>query len=491
MTSAIALSEKFLEFNHNSPTTFHVCKSCAEELEKHGFVLIAEDKAWEQTLELGGKYYFTRNGSALCAFVVGNQYAPGNAFKLIGAHTDSPVLKIKPVSKREGSGIEQIGVETYGNGLWHTWFDRDLGIAGRVIVKSGEGEFWQQLVHIDRPILRIATLAVHLRTSTEKTDFAPNPEDHLAPLLSSIDTDLNSDVNVNSLDKRHCPKLLVLLADELGVKPEDIVDFELNLCPVQKPVFGGANKEFIFAPRLGGQLHSFLAHEALIAVANENNTNEDGVLLSFLFDHDEVGARSNEGAASPLVVDTMQRISEIFFKKARALDKSFANGVSHQELYQISIKKSILVASDGAHAVHPNYPSRHESKHKIEMGKGPSISTSSNQDYATNAITGFFMRELARQTKIGFYNHKTSTGFGPIPIQDFIVKNDQNGTTSMGPHIAARVGIRTVDIGVPQLSMHSIREQCAMQDIWSCYFLFRAFYKEVSKLDERLSDLNN
>lgn len=414
-----SFSQEFLKFSNSSPTPFHCCKTAGTLLEAAGFVKVSESTPW--ALERGGKYYFTRNGSSLCAFYVGANYETGNAFKMIGAHSDSPVLKVKPVSKREGSGVEQVGVETYGGGLWHTWFDRDLGLAGRVIIRNQDTSFSQKLVHIKEPIMRIPTLAIHLQSSSERAAFAPNKEDHLVPLLSLLSEELNGPTGEG--DSRHSPKLLYLLSQQLNCEPSQIVDFELTLCDTQDACLGGAFEEFVFAPRCDNQLHCYVSTQSLITTANLNNPNEDGVCMALLFDHEEVGSKSNEGAASPLLRDTIQRILNQFFETEDQGKKKNKLSAGMGELLKITAATSIFFSADCAHAVHPNYAYKHEKQHSPHMGKGTVIKTNMSQKYATNSVTGFFVRELARQNKVGYFEEGV-TGFVQIPVQEFVVRND-------------------------------------------------------------------
>jgi aspartyl aminopeptidase len=482
MASA-AFGSKFCKFVDGAPTPFHCVTQTVRRLEASGFVRVSEEVAWGKAaagglVRAGGKYFFTRNGSTLVAFAVGTRFTAGNAFKVVGAHTDSPALKLKPVSKRSASGCLQVNCETYGGGLWHTWFDRDLGIAGRCIVRLADGKLEQRLVHITAPILHIPTLAIHLQSGDERAAFKINNEDHLMPMLGLIDSNLNAPsagagtgagagAVGASLDARHAPELLRRLAADIKCEPAAIVDLELTLCDTQPANVGGNAGEFIFSPRLDNQMHCFTAIEALAEYVDKSGLegDEDCSVVA-LFDHEEVGSQSTTGAGSPVMRDSVQRIGNCFVTPGTS---------NPEELLQIGLSKSLLISADGAHAVHPNYASKHEKEHSPKLGAGTVIKTNDNQRYATNGVTGFFVRELARRNN--------------LPIQEFCVRNDCPCGTTIGPIVAALTGIRTVDLGTPQLSMHSIRETCAVADLHSNYQLLLAFFKEGRVVDKLLQPL--
>ena len=368
-------AENFLAFVNDAPTPFHVCSELAARLEQARFLRIKETFAWKgnHLLKPGGRYYFTRNGSTLIAFVVGGQYRAGNPYKIIGTHTDSCVLKVKPVNKVQNQGWMQVGVETYGGGLWHTWLDRDLGIAGRVVVRSSGG-FKQRLVHIKRPILRVPSPAIHLESSKERHALEINAEDQLKPILGLVASELNQTAVTN---KQNAPALLRVLAKELEVAAEDIMDFELCLCDTQPGAIGGVNDELVFAPRIDNLAHCFTGLEAMMSYAESGMANNDhDVSMLACFDNEEVGSGSAQGAKSPILRETIGRISACF---AREMD---------EELTSIGVAKSFFVSADCSHGVHPNYTHKHEQNHRPKLGKGSVIKTNQNQRYATNAITG-------------------------------------------------------------------------------------------------------
>ncbi|KAL5543975.1 hypothetical protein UlMin_007759 [Ulmus minor] len=458
-----------LDFLNASPTAFHAVAEAKRLLQGvGGYEQVSEREDWK--LEAGKKYFFTRNHSTIVAFAIGKKYVAGNGFHIVGAHTDSPCLKLKPVTKVTKGGYLEVGVQTYGSGLWHTWFDRDLTIAGRVIVreeKDGSVSYLHKLVRIEEPIMRIPTLAIHLdRGITE--GFKVNNQSHLLPVLAtSIKAELNKVIAENgqlesetSSDSKHHSLLLQLLASQLGCKPDDIYDFELQACDTQPSIIAGATKEFIFSGRLDNLCSSFCSLKALIDATSSESSLEDeaGVRMVALFDHEEVGSNSAQGAGSPAMLTALSRITNSFTSDSKLLEKA--------------IQRSFLVSADMAHALHPNYMDKHEDNHQPKLHGGLVIKHNANQRYATNSITSFIFKEIASKHK--------------LPTQDFVVRNDMPCGSTIGPILASGVGIRTVDVGAPQLSMHSIREMCAVDDARHSYQHFKAYFEEFSHFDSKI-----
>ncbi|CAM8929597.1 unnamed protein product [Rhodiola kirilowii] len=461
---------EIIEFLNASPTAFHAVDEARKRLEAAGYERISEKEDWE--LEAGKKYFFTRNYSTIIAFAIGKRYVAGNGFHIVGAHTDSPCLKLKPVSKVSKGGYLEVGVQTYGGGLWHTWFDRDLTIAGRVIIretKDGSISYSHRLVRIKDPIMRIPTLAIHLDRGVND-GFKVNTHSHLVPVLAtSIKAELNktiaenpgteeADIDGKKANVKHHSLMLQLLATEIDCQPHDICDFELQTCDTQPSVVAGAMKEFIFSGRLDNLCMTFCSLKALIESTSSASSLEDetGVRMVALFDHEEIGSNSAQGAGSPAMLDALSRITSSFDPDSKVLQKA--------------IQKSFLVSADMAHALHPNYMDKHEENHQPKMHGGLVIKHNANQRYATNAVTSFIFREIATRHN--------------LPVQDFVVRNDIPCGSTIGPILASGVGIRTVDVGAPQLSMHSIREMCAVDDVKHSYEHFKAYFQEFQQLDK-------
>jgi len=460
------LAKDFKNYVDLTPTPFHLCTESIKLLAAQGFKELKESEPWCKggLIKPGGRYYYTRNLSTLVAFVVGEKFEAGGGFHVIGAHTDTPVLKLKPCTKKSSAGFVQTAVQCYGGGLWHTWFDRELSVAGQVIVADGSG-FKKRLVHIKRPILRIPTLCIHLQSAEERNAFAPNKETHLQPILTTIEDILNTPASGKTdetngaaqSDPRHAPELLSVLADALGCKPEDIKDFDISLCDTVPGQFWGARNEFFSAPRLDNQVHCYTATRALLEHATKQSGSETAVTMIALFDHEEVGSDSLSGAGSPVMLEAVERVSGCFAK-------------GDDEMHRVSIRKSFLLSADTAHAVHPNWVGKHDSSHMPMMNKGTAIKSNENQRYATNLETGFMVREIARQ--------------GGIAVQEFAVKNDCPCGSTIGPIISSKTGIRAVDIGIAILSMHSIRETLGVADIMNSLVLFKTFFAKFRALDD-------
>mmetsp|Transcript_39745 Transcript_39745/g.55187 ORF Transcript_39745/g.55187 Transcript_39745/m.55187 type:complete len:468 (+) Transcript_39745:63-1466(+) len=459
MVSDDLFIEQFISYLNKSWTHFHATDEARILLETAGFQRLSEREEWK--LEPNGKYFFTRNMSTIVAFALGGKFKAGNGFNIIAAHTDSPCPKLKPISNSTKGGFLKVGVSTYGGGLWHTWFDRDLSVAGKVVIREGD-TIKRELVRIDRPIMRIPTLAIHLDRNVSTEGFKPNAETHLAPLLAtSIKAALKTEAeaeNKTAPKPAHHPLLSKLLADALKCKAEDILDFELNVCDTQPSVVGGAENEFIFSGRLDNLCMSFTALKALISACEEPETlaNESGAWLCALFDHEEVGSDSAQGAGSPVMVDAMRRAT-------------LCQGEGGEGLVERMLRRSFVVSADMAHSLHPNYMEKHEENHQPNMHKGLVIKHNANQRYATTAVTSILFREVALRAG--------------VPVQSFCVRNDAGCGSTIGPILASGIGIRCLDVGVPQLSMHSVREMCGTDDVVIAYKHFAAFYKTFTEVD--------
>ncbi|XP_037434434.1 probable aspartyl aminopeptidase [Triticum dicoccoides] len=466
-----AVVSDLVDFLNASPTAFHAVDEAKRLLKAAGFEQLSEREEWTG-LQPGRKYFFTRNHSAIVAFAIGAKYVAGNGFHIIGAHTDSPCLKLKPVTKITKGGYLEVGVQTYGGGLWYTWFDRDLTIAGRVLVrekKDGVVSYGHKLVRVQEPIMRIPTLAIHLDRTISSEGLKINNQNHLVPVLGTlIKHEMQKLVEGNvpgessgGENTKHHPLLLQLIAKEANCEVDEICDFELQLCDTQPSVVAGAMKEFIFSGRLDNLCMSFCSLKALVESTSTDHSldHESGVRMVALFDHEEVGSDSAQGAGSPAMLDALTRITCCF-------------NHSNSKLLEKAIQRSFLVSADMAHALHPNYMEKHEENHQPKLHGGLVIKHNANQRYATNAVTAFIFREIAERHQ--------------LPIQDFVVRNDMACGSTIGPILASGVGIRTVDIGAPQLSMHSIREMCAVDDVNYSYEHLKAYFEEFTELDNKV-----
>jgi aspartyl aminopeptidase len=421
---------------------------------------------------------------------------------MVGAHTDSPCLRIKPVSKKTNVGFMQVGVETYGGGIWHSWFDRDLGVAGRVLVKEGEGNFVQKLVRVDKPILRIPTLAIHLN---REPSFNPNKETELFPIAGLVAAELartggtgkeepagqgNADAEggdyqpLKDVSERHHPYIVELVAEQAGVAAADVVDFELVLYDTQKSCLGGLNDEFIFSGRLDNLNMTFCSVMGLInsVSAPESLDSESAIRLIACFDHEEIGSTSAQGADSNLLPAVIRRLSVLPPGRVassssdesydRMADESIASGAATSTAFEQTLSTSFLVSADMAHSVHPNYAGKYEGSHQPEMNKGTVIKVNANQRYATNSPGIVLLQEAARRAG--------------APLQLFVVRNDSPCGSTIGPMLSAKMGVRTLDLGNPQLSMHSIRETGGSHDVEHAIKLFDGFFRTYGELESKI-----
>ncbi|KAI9140586.1 aspartyl aminopeptidase-like protein [Paraphysoderma sedebokerense] len=473
MESVPKSATQFLDFVNESPSPFHAVEQASIRLKAAGFVEIKEKASWEGLLKPNGKYFFTRNKSSIIAFAVGGKYAPGSGgFSIVAAHTDSPCLKVKPVSKKEKSGYCEVGVQLYGGGLWHTWFDRDLSIAGRVIVQSSSDPtaYTHHLVKINRPILRVPTLAIHLDRGVNNDGFKFNTEVQLGPVLCSVaKQNLNypkasgsskSEENEQSQEKHH-PSFLGLLASELKCNHSEITDFELCLYDTQPSAIGGMYNEYIFSPRCDNLVMSFVGISSLVRSLENGSLEKDTqIRVVSLFDNEEVGSQSAYGADSSMMEVTMKRIINSF-------------GNAKATSFEEAIHRSYMISADMAHAIHPNYADKHEENHRPHMNEGVVIKTNANQRYATTAQTTVILRECARRKG--------------AKLQEFVVRNDSPCGSTIGPILSAKLGLRTIDVGNPQLSMHSIRETCGTEDIESSILLFESFFENFAEIDKKIT----
>ncbi|CCH43685.1 hypothetical protein BN7_3239 [Wickerhamomyces ciferrii] len=481
------MGRDFISFLNASPTPYHTVDNVKHKLSKNGFQELSERISWAGQVEKGGKYFVTRNASSIIAFTVGEKWVPGNGISIVGAHTDSPVLRIKPISKKNNEGFIQIGVELYGGGIWHSWFDSDLSIAGRVLIKQ-DGKIIPKLIDIKKPLLKIPTLAIHLdRDVNNKFEF--NKESQLLPIagLSNAapkanDTNLAkehskggccestpiSNENFTSLQtvvQRHNEQLVELIAKEAGSTVENLEDFELILYDHKPSTLGGLNDELIFSARLDNLTSCFTAVEGLVESSSSSNSlkEENGIRLVSLFDHEEIGSSSAQGADSNFLPNILDRITGLTGVPEKDLESSIKSYILE------SSAKSFFLSSDVAHGVHPNYTNKYESNHKPKLGEGPVIKINANQRYVTNSPGIALLKEVATR--------------GQVPLQLFVVPNASPCGSTIGPILASKTGIRTLDLGNGVLSMHSIRETSSTVDIEKQIKLFKSFYENFTTIE--------
>lgn len=401
------------------------------------------------------------------------------------------------MSKRQSDGFLQVAVETYGGGLWHTWFDRDLSIAGRVMVKTKSGTIEQRLVKVERPILRIPTLAIHL---DRQENFAFNKESQLFPIAGLAAAELNRQGKTEEAKEeekktdgpfeplatplqRHHTYMVEIVAEEAGVDPSDIVDFELVLYDTQKSVIGGLNNELIFSPRLDNLMMTYCSVEGLIQSLASSSKEDSIIRLIACFDHEEIGSQTAQGADSNLLPAVIRRLSVLPPSESNS-DKSYDKMEDTATAYEQTLATSFLISADMAHSVHPNYPAKYEAQHRPEMNKGTVIKINANARYATNSPGIVLLQEAARRAKKA--SSSTSSSDKGVPLQMFVVRNDSSCGSTIGPMLSAAMGARTLDLGNPQLSMHSIRETGGAHDVEHAVNLFESFFEHFEELEKKI-----
>jgi aspartyl aminopeptidase len=401
--------EDLLAFLGASPTPFHAVEQAARRLATAGFRPLDETEAWDKLAP--GKYYVTSSGTNLIAFVLPDDAEARKRFRIVGAHTDSPNLRLKPNPEYTAEGYAQLGVEVYGGVLLNSWLDRDLGIAGRLLVRDDQGALSSTLVRIDRPLLRIPQLAIHLDREVNEKGLVLNRQDHLAPIFGMSASSSN---------------MTKLVADQAGVAADRVAGSELMLFDLTDPVLGGAANELIFSARLDNLA---MCHAAVSAIGRQPPSS---IPVIALFDHEEVGSESAAGAGSAVLPRILERL------------------MPTREAFHQACARSTCVSADMAHAVHPNYAARHEPRHKPQLNGGPVIKTNTQQRYATTAATAAMFAQLCRDED--------------IPVQHYAVRTDLPCGSTIGPITSTLLGIATVDVGNPMLSMHSARELAGARD---------------------------
>lgn len=434
--AAIAdFNEGLLAFLDASPTPFHAVAEMQSMLAVDGFTVLEEGDAWD--LQPGGRYVLVRGGSSLVAFTWPESEPRG--LRMVGAHTDSPCLKVKPRPDLLRHGCWQLGVEVYGGVLLNTWFDRDLSLAGRVTCLDDLGRLCNVLVDLREPIATVPSLAIHLDREAN-SNRSINAQQHL-PLL------LGQDVS-NPDDFRAF--LLSRLQSSVHPAAVEVLDHDLFAYDTQPAAMTGVRGEYLRSARLDNLLSCYVGLQAL-----RQADPADGLQLLVCSDHEEVGSGSFAGARGNFLESVILRLFPDAGERARQM--------AH----------SLLVSTDNAHAVHPNHADRHDGQHAPQLNRGPVIKFNANQSYATAGDTAAYFRWLAREQG--------------VPVQDFVVRTDLGCGSTIGPLTATRLGVRTLDVGVPTLGMHSIRELAGRDDAASLLRVLEGFYAFRGSLPESLN----
>jgi aspartyl aminopeptidase len=407
---------RMLAFIDASPSPFHACAQAAERLEGAGFTELSESDTW--AAEPGR--HFLRRGGSLVAWATRADQPAGTPFRIIGAHTDSPNLRVKPHPDAGRAGCRQLAVEVYGGALLNSWLDRDLGLSGRVVVRDGGGST-ERLLLVDRPLFRVPQLAIHLDREITTNGLLLNAQQHLSPVWGMGDVTPGT--------------FTTFVAEQLEVEPTAILGWDLMLHDTSPSTLLGLSDELVSAPRLDNLCSSWAGLEALLEVTGEEGSPAPIPVL-VLFDHEEIGSTSDRGAASTLLPAATERIV-----------LSLGGG---RDEHLRALAGSVCCSADMAHATHPNYMDKHEPGHLIALNGGPVLKVNSNVRYASDAQSAAALVLACEQAD--------------VPLQRYAHRSDLPCGSTIGPITAAAMGIPTVDIGAPQLAMHSCRELCGASD---------------------------
>ncbi|WP_310492249.1 M18 family aminopeptidase [Dechloromonas sp.] len=412
-----AQTQDLLDFIDASPSPWHAVQTCETRLTTAGFSRLDEADRW--TLSAGDRRYVVRGGSSIIAFIIGSQPAATTGLRLIGAHTDSPGLRLKPKPAEDAAGMVRLGVEVYGGPILATFADRDLSLAGRVNVRV-PGGFATRLVRFAEPLLRLPNLAIHMNREVNENGLKFNKQTEL-PLLLGVSED-----GTKAEARFRQP-----IAEALGVEPGDLLTWELNAYDTQKGAFWGVDREFVANSQLDNLASCHAALSALLATPEPAAT-----CLCAFFDHEEVGSESASGAGGSFVADVLSRLSA-------------SAGLDGEDQRRM-LAQSFFISADMAHGWHPNFPAAYEPCHHALVNAGPVIKSNANQRYSTSAETA--ARFMAICEKAG------------VPCQQYAHRTDLGCGSTIGPIVAARLGIPSVDVGSPMWAMHSIRESAGVLD---------------------------
>jgi aspartyl aminopeptidase len=428
-------NQKLLSYIKHSPSPFHATSNSRIMLLEEGFSELSEgSKNWD--LKKGGKYFITKNDSSIVAFKMGNGPGPSEeGFKVVGAHTDSPCLKLRPrpdLGGQNGGGLThytQLGVEVYGGVILSTWFDRDLSLAGKVMVVNSDGKLEKVWVDFKRPIAYLPNVAIHLSRDVNE-NRSINKQKEL-PVITGL-------FEINAQDSNAGLKFAKIIQENLGTHVERVLSWDLYFYDCQPPSLVGVNQEFLASARLDNLLSCFVATSALI------NSSDERPSLIVLNDHEEVGSETQVGADGPFLKNVWEK-------------------VVGKENFSVSIHNSLMISSDNAHGIHPNYPEKHDPQHSPVLNGGPALKVNANQRYATHCGSWAVIELLAKEAG--------------VPLQYFTSRGDMPCGSTIGPITSRKLGLDCVDIGVPTFAMHSVRELAGSKDPFYLFQLFKTFFQ--------------
>ena len=425
-------AKNLIDFIYESPTAFHAIETSEELLKVNGFKKLEATEKWN--IEKGGKYYTTKNSSAIVAFTVNTDDLTKDGFRMIGSHSDSPSFRVKPNPEMEVEKTYlKLNTECYGGPILNTWLDRPLAIAGRVILKGDNIlKPVETLVNINRPVCIIPNLAIHMNRSINE-GVALNKQKDMLPFVGLLNETLEKD-----------NFLLNTVANELGRKSEEILDFDLFLYEYEKGSLIGVNEELISSGRLDNLAMSHASLHALI-----NAEAKSGVNMTVVFDNEEVGSSTKQGADSNMLINILERIS-------------LCLGQDREDFLR-SLYSSFMISADLAHAVHPNVTEKHDPTNRPIMGRGPVIKINANQAYTSDSYSISIYKTICKEAGVNY--------------QEFVNRSDERGGSTIGPISSTHIDIPSVDVGSPILAMHSIRELGCVEDHMDIYKTFKKFYE--------------
>jgi len=414
---ARTLANDLLNFIDASPSPWHAVRSVEARLLVQGFNQLLEKDAWQ--LKTGSSYYVVRGDASIIAFTLGKQSLVETGLRIVGAHTDSPGLRLKPQAAFGSDGLVRIGVEVYGGPILATFTDRDLSIAGRVVVRTSNGHE-TRLIKFDDALMRLPNLAIHMNREVNDKGLKLDKQKELPLIFGESEKGFEAD-----------QQFLAHIAQTLQIEVHNIISFELNVFDTQKGTFWGPNQEFIANSQLDNLASCHAAVSALLSAKDQNATG-----ICALFDHEEIGSESATGANGSFLADTVNRIA-------------ISCGLSEEAKLR-ALARSFFISADMAHAYHPNHPGAYEPCHHVMVNHGPVIKTNANQRYSTNAETAARFITLCERAKAPYqqYAHRTDLGCG----------------STIGPIVASSLGVNSVDVGSPMWAMHSIRESAGVLD---------------------------
>ena len=417
-----------MAFLDESPSPFHAVTALQRTLHEHGFNDLDPNAPW--TIGNRDKALVLRNGSSLIAFRMGSASLIESGVRMIGAHTDSPCLRIKPTPDVRRSGFHQLGVEIYGGVLLAPWFDRDLSIAGRVTCSDTNGQRLSLLIDFKKPIVTIPSLAIHLNRDIHKNRTI-NPQQELVPILCDLTDQSEAGFRELLLDQIH--------QEHPGANVQAVTDYELSCYDTQGAQQVGLQGDFLASARLDNLLSCYTGLRSLL------DTQGEQTVLLVCNDHEEVGSASAAGAQGPFLHTVLERLCGDNETMARVL------------------ARSLLISADNAHALHPNYEAKHDPQHQPRLNGGPVIKFNANQRYATNSEPASIFRGVWARAD--------------VPVQSMAMRSDMACGSTIGPITSTVLGVDTVDVGAPQLGMHSIRETTGWHDPALLYRALKEFFE--------------